>query len=185
MTRPHTHGGDHAHAASHAGIDTPEHLAEHLAEVVGPGTVVVCVGNELCGDDAAGVHVARRLTGAVPWRVFDTQSVPESFLMKIAALKPDCVVLVDALHFGADPGGVELFAAGDVGGQGPSTHGPAPLAFLEVLAMIHPCRRVVLGIQPKQVAFGDAMSAPVARAVELVERAFRILADRPDEEGHA
>ncbi|MDY6913121.1 MAG: hydrogenase maturation protease [Planctomycetota bacterium] len=170
--------GGHDHPP-HAGIDTAEHLAEHLGEIVSPSMAVVCVGNELCGDDAAGTIVARKLTAkTVPWDVYDTQSVPESFLMKIVARKPASVVLVDALDFNAEPGAVELVAANEIGGQGPSTHGPAPLAFLEVLQMMHPCRCAVLGIQPKQVDFGQAVSKPVAAAVELVASAFELLARR-------
>lgn len=157
-------------------IETVDHLVEHLAEVLCPGAAVVCVGNELCGDDGAGVAVARGLGGKVPWDVFDTQSVPESFVMKIAARKPGRVVLVDALDFGACPGAVELVEPEGLSGQGPSTHGPAPLAFLELLRMIHPCRCAVLGIQPQQADFGAALSEPVRAAVDMVVEAFHRLA---------
>ena len=176
MSRPHSHCTDAPAGA--VGIDTAEHLGEHLAQILTPRSVIVCVGNEMCGDDGAGVAVAQHLADHVPWRVFDTQSVPESFLMKIVECKPDAVVLVDALDFGAPPGSVELFEADRIGGQGPSTHGPAPLAFLELLAMFHPCRQAVLGIQPRQVDFGQPMSKCVRDAAEMVAHAFAILAGR-------
>ena len=158
------------------GIDTVEHLVEHLEEVVVEATAIVCIGNDLCGDDGAGVAIAKRLTGVVPWDVYNTQTVPESFLMKIIAKKPQSVLLIDALHFGASPGAVELIEADTIGGQGPSTHGPAPLAFLEILRMMHPCRCAVLGIQPQQADFGTDISKPVAAAVELVVEAMERLA---------
>jgi hydrogenase 3 maturation protease len=150
------------------GILSAEHLAEHLAPIVRPSTVMIGVGNDMCGDDGAGPMVARRLIGRVPWMVFDTQTVPESFLMKIVNLEPASVVLVDALDFGASPGCVELFDTHQLCGQGPSTHGPAPLAFLDLLQMMHPCRRAVLGIQPQYVDFGIVMGSVVRRAVDLV-----------------
>jgi len=165
----HPHGDDNQ---APAGIETVEHLVEHLAEFMTPSTVIICVGNELCGDDGAGVAIARRLADAVPWKVFDTQTVPESFLMKIVSAKPDTFILIDALHFGAAAGAVELISPQDVGGQGPSTHGPAPLAFMELLQMMHPCRCAVLGIQPKQAQFGETLSAPVIAAIERVVQAF-------------
>ena len=161
-------------------IDTVEHLAKHLAEVLAPNSAIVCVGNELRGDDGAGVAVARRLTGAVPWKVYDTATVPESFLMKIVGQKPDSVVLIDALNFGAAAGAIELFGSESISGQGPSTHGPAPLAFLEVLQMMHPCRCAVLGIQPRRTRVGESISPPVAAAVERVVRAFAALAAEAD-----
>lgn len=168
---------EHANAESvKSGIETVEHLAEHLDEVLAPTSVVVCIGNELCGDDGAGVLIARELAGKIPWQVFNTQTVPESFLMKIANRKPETVLLVDALDFDASPGAVEVIEAEGVGGQGPSTHGPAPIAFLEVLRMIHSCRCAVLGIQPQRTNFGDDMTQPVVEAVNMVCRAFEQLA---------
>jgi hydrogenase 3 maturation protease len=188
MSTPHKHDHEqspgscplrthpHAHDAG-PGIDTVEHLVEHLREALSGRAAIVCVGNDLCGDDGAGPAVARGLPDDVPWDVFDTQSVPESFLMKIIARKPETVLLVDALDFGGTPGTVEIIQAEGVGGQGPSTHGPAPLAFLELLEMMHTCRRAVLGIQPQQTDFGDEMTPPVRSAVEMVLEAFRRLAD--------
>lgn len=172
---PHAHGGGDG---GPEGIGSAEHLAEHLGEVVLPSTVIVCVGNDLCGDDGAGPAVAAALAGALPWHVLDTQTVPESFLMKIVDRKPESVVLIDALDFAAPPGTVDLVDADRIGGQGPSTHGPAPLAFLDVLNMMHPCRRAVVGIQPGQTDPGLPISDEVARAVRLVVDAFRLLAER-------
>ncbi len=180
--RPHVSPPDPPHSAphEHRGIHTAEHLAEHLREILPKDPqrlAIVCVGNELCGDDGAGVVVATELKGAVPWDVYDTQTVPESFLMKIVERRPECVLLVDALDFGAEPGATELFQAGDVGGQGPSTHGPAPLAFLDVLQMMLPCRRAVLGIQPAGAEFGTPLSPPVRAACRMVVQAFTSLAE--------
>jgi len=177
MTTSHRH--THANGTGQipeGGIATVEHLIEHLDEVLTPSSAIICVGNELCGDDGAGVVVGRKLAGTVPWRVHETQTVPESFLMKIVADKPESVIMVDGLHFGASPGAIEIIEAGQVGGQGPSTHGPAPLAFLEILQMFHPCRQAVLGIQPESTEVGEGLSDPVAAAVDLVVQAFQALA---------
>ena len=40
------------------GITTAEHLAEHLAEFACPSMAVVCVGNEICGDDGDALQAA-------------------------------------------------------------------------------------------------------------------------------
>lgn len=175
----------HRDGAGNVGIDTVEHLVEHLADFVAPPLVIVCVGNELCGDDGAGVAVARELAGVVPWQVYNTQSVPESFLMKIVEAKPASVILIDALDFYAQPGAIEFVSADQIGGQGPSTHGPAPLAFLDVLQMLHPCRCAVLGIQPQNGEFGQPICEVVKAAAERVVRAFNILATRSAKQSRA
>jgi len=176
VTCHHEHGDDqYVRGESAGGIRSVEHLVEHLRPYVSEATAIVCIGNELCGDDGAGPLVARGLAGAVPWDVYDTGTVPESFLMKITARRPQTVIVVDALHFGAEVGAVELIEPEGLTGQGPSTHGPAPLSFLEVLEMIYPCRPVVLGIEPQRVDFGEPISRPVAQAVDLVVRAFEFL----------
>ena len=147
-------------------------MTERLVAVMAPSTAIVCVGNTMRGDDAAGPEVARRLAGCVPWAVYNTQTAPESFLMKIARGEPESVILIDAIAFDAPPGSVELFAPDDLSGQGPSTHGPAPLMFLEALAMVHPCRCAVLGIRPACTNLGAPMSEPVVAAVDRVVEAF-------------
>jgi hydrogenase 3 maturation protease len=170
-----TDGG--AHKDAPAGIWTVEHLVEHLREYLCETTAIVCVGNELCGDDGAGVAVARELAGKVSWKIFETQTVPESFLMKIVKGEPETVILIDALHLGSSPGAVELIEPGELTGQGPSTHGPAPLAFLDILKMFHPSsRRVVLGIQPANTDFGTEMCPEVRNAVTRIVQAFQLIA---------
>lgn len=161
-----------------AGIDTVEHLVEHLAEIATETMAIVCVGNDLCGDDGAGPAIAERLADKLPWKVFNTQTVPESFLMKIVAASPESVLLIDALAFGGAPGAIELLAADSISGQGPSTHGPAPLAFLELLNMMHPCRCAVLGIQPANCDVGQPIGPAVAAAVDRVSQALIALAGR-------
>ena len=159
-----------------AGIWSAEHLAECLGEVAPSSTAIICVGNELRGDDGAGPVVARALLLARQWYVYDAGLAPESFLMKIATTKPDLVVVVDTLHFGAAAGAVELIAPESLSGGGPSTHGPAPTVFLQALRMLHRCRCVVLGIQPDSMEFGRGLSAPVSAAVQRIVEAFGILA---------
>ncbi|MHC4788136.1 MAG: hydrogenase maturation protease [Planctomycetota bacterium] len=153
-----------------------EGLVEALRPWLTPSTVIVCIGNDLRGDDGAGPAVAAALADAVPWAVLDTQTAPESYLGKIAGLHPDCVVVIDTLNFSLPPGTISLVKPDEIAGQGPGTHGPAPVLFLEALAERCSCRCAVLGIQPMQIEFGAPLSPPVARAVERIAQAFRRLA---------
>ena len=158
------------------GIESTEDLVERLAGLLAPSTVILCVGDEMRGDDGAGPAVAEKLCGLVPWTVIDAQNAPENFLMKVAAAEPEGVVLVDALHFGGRPGAVRLVQPGELTGLGPSTHGPAPLTFFEALTTMRPCRCSVLGIQPLNTELDSPISEPVKEGINLVVRAFRSLA---------
>ena len=147
-----------------------------LCEFLAPTTVVVCVGSELRGDDAVGVAIADELVGSVPWEVVNAGNAPENFVGRIAATAPESVLLIDALSFDAPPGSIMLAAPEEIGGHGPSTHGPAPVLFLEVLTALHPCRCAVLGVQPARLDVGAPLSEPVAAAAGRIVRALRELA---------
>lgn len=159
-----------------AGQDGASGRRARLAEWMTPTTAIVCIGNELRGDDGAGPAVARQLAGAVPWDVHDTRTAPENFLMKIVRARPASVVVVDAVHFGAAPGSVGWFTPEDLPGSGPGTHGPGPAAFLDLLRTMHPCPCAILGVQPGRLHTGADLSAPVRRAVEEIVNDFRLLA---------
>jgi len=153
-------------------------LAERLADFIHPTTALVCIGNDLRGDDGAGPTVAERLGGKVPWRLYDARTAPESFPVKIAVSRPASVVVIDALDFGAPPGTVTVLGADRLAGIGPSTHGPSPLTFLTALKMLHPCPAVLVGIQPGRTDFGLPLSDAVRSAASRIVDGFRILAKR-------
>ncbi len=157
-------------------IDTAEQLTARLASHIHPSTVIVCVGSDLRGDDGVGAAIARRLSPELPWAVYNTQTVPESFLMKIVGAKPESILMIDAIDFGAPPGRIGLFPADRLGGQAPSTHGPGAKAFLVALGMLHQCPIAVVGIQPGAIDFGEALSPPVAAAADSVVEALESLA---------
>ncbi len=153
-------------------------LARTLAEALAPGSALVCIGNELRGDDAAGLAVARGLPRDLPWKVFCAGAAPESFLVPVADARPPSVLLVDAVDVSAEPGTVRLLDARELAALSPSTHGPGATAFLRALRLMHDCPCRVLGIQPAGVEFGTEISPPVARAVDRVVRAIVLAAAR-------
>jgi hydrogenase maturation protease HycI len=129
------------------------------------------IGNELNGDDAAGVQVARRLKargGTEGLLVFDAGLAPENFSGPLRRAQPALVLLVDAAEMGAQPGAVQPLDWRDAAGFGPSTH-LQPLATLgEYLDSELGCRVLLLGIQPARLDFDAPLSPEVERAVEDV-----------------
>ena len=144
----------------------------------GAGRVaVVGIGNELNGDDAAGVRVASGLRALIPPTqpagsphvlVIQAATAPESFTGPLRRFQPDLVILVDAAHWDAQPGSVNCIDWQEAQGLSASTHTLPPTLFAKFLIHELGCRVVLLGIQPQHLDFDRPVSPPVERAVAQV-----------------
>ena len=140
---------------------------------------VVCgVGNRLRGDDAAGPVVVEKLRerfGSSDDLLFiDCGSAPENFLSKIKKFGPSRVVVVDAVELGMDAGAVEVVDTSRIRGFLHSTHQLPLSLFFGYLEKGGSCEVVFVGVQPKAVGFGVALSkeceGAIDRAVEVVSQ---------------
>ena len=149
-----------------------ERLREELA---GASKVVVLgLGSELRGDDAAGLLAAQSIESAVPprYRVYVAGNVPENYLGAIREEAPSLVVVIDAADMGMEPGHVALVPRTGMDRVTSSTHS-LPLGMLiDYLSGDIGSRVVVVGIQPKRVGLGDAVSEEVQAAVRRLVRLF-------------
>lgn len=163
---------------------------------------VVGIGQELRGDDAAGVLVARRLAaltrqlpgterqkshGAVAFPapcdflIVEAAHAPENCTGALRRFAPDLVLLVDAAEMGEAPGTIRWLAWQETSGLGASTHTLPPYLLARFLVASLGCEVALLGIQPAQNEFDAPLSAPVAAAVEEAAATLRelLLAPRP------
>ncbi len=126
------------------------------------------VGSSLRSDDAAGIHVAERLRslGLPGVDVLIGETAPENVTGEIRRLCPSDVLFVDAADLGERPGAVRLFASDEVIGVSSSTHTLPMHVIADYLRQELGCRIHFLGLQPKSLAFGDAISGEVATAIE-------------------
>lgn len=133
---------------------------------------VLGIGNELAGDDAVGVRIARELGSRLrpgPDRVvFDGGSAPENFTGPIRRFRPDLVLLVDAAHVSAEPGTVAWIDWHDSDGLSASTHTLPPSVLADFLATELGCRLALLVVQPAQLEPGSSLSPAVRRAADEV-----------------
>lgn len=137
--------------------------------------VVLTVGNDLMGDDAAGPELARRLQAAPApgWNVIDGGSAPENCLGQVRALQPDLVLVVDAAEMGLGTGEIRCLSADVIARQWIMTTHHLPLTFLiEALKEFVP-EVVCVGIQPAVVAFGQPLSPSVEQAIDSLCRELR------------
>lgn len=137
--------------------------------------VVVGIGSELRGDDAAGVLVTRNLRKRVKSQnvlIIDAGVAPESFTSQIRKFKPSHVILIDAADFGAEPGAVIFADSSAAIGQSISTH-RLPLSVLSDYLRNQTSAKVfIVGIQPSEAEMGSKMSEKVMGAVGEVTEAL-------------
>lgn len=136
-----------------------------------PRLAVVGVGQELRGDDGAGVTVARQLLEAAPkpgFLVVDAGPAPENCTGLLRRFAPDIVVVVDAAALHLPPGSIQLLTGDDIVGLSASTHS-LPLHLLTRYLMAElGCRLILLGIQPEDTTIGAPLSPLVEKAVKEV-----------------
>ena len=130
--------------------------------------VIAAVGNPLRGDDAAAQALLERLAGRVEATLVDAEEVPESHLGPITQGRPEVVLLVDAVHLGAEPGAVALLRRESLPPSGFSTHRPPLSVLMAFIEQETGAEVLVLGIQPKQMEFGAPLSPEVEKTVEAL-----------------
>lgn len=138
------------------------------------GTLVIGIGNNLLGDDGAGIHVIDRLGSKnLPAHVelVDGGTLSFTLLEKVEAAER--LIIVDAAQLNAEPGAVQVFADAEMdaylaNGIRPSVH---EVNLLDVLTAARlrgrlPPHCALVGIQPRDVAWSSVPSAPVDKAVD-------------------
>ena len=175
--RSHSAGGEDLMDRPPIQALTQRGLTKSLRPLLTSRAVVVCIGSELHGDDAAGVMIARQLGNRAPSPVIEAGLAPENFVVKIADLRPDTVILVDAVDFGGRAGEVVLVDVERIVDVAAGTHGPSLIPFVTALQLMHRCDVIVLGIQPLDTRTGADLSPPVRQAIARVVATLGALAD--------
>ncbi len=141
---------------------------------------IVCLGNELRGDDGVGYHVYRLLKRRGAERVFYAATAPESYVFLLVELGVDAVVFVDAVSAGLEPGSLVFARVKDAvkDASSLSTHF-VPLDFVARLLEEHGIETFILGIQVGKIEWGAELSPEVREAAEKVaELLFTLLEKR-------
>ncbi len=124
--------------------------------------ILLGVGNELRGDDAVGIYVARNFRKE-GWHVIVAGQVPEDFTSEIKKIRPQNLVIVDAALMGLSPGEIRIVPVEKIPSVAFSTHG-MPLSFLMTYLQDFVDEIILIGIQPRTMEFGTSMSEVVRKA---------------------
>lgn len=142
---------------------------------------ILGVGNEMNGDDGAGVSVVRDLAARTPRPpgvlLIEAGAAPESYTGPLRRFKPDLIIEVDAAMLGGAPGATAWLDWREADGMSASTHTLPPSVLATFIQADLGCEMTILGIQPERVEMGTGLSPAVASAVrELAGRIYEWLA---------
>jgi hydrogenase 3 maturation protease len=138
------------------------------------------VGNELKGDDAAGIEFVRRLKRQVGKsdvvNIVEAGVAPENFMWVIRKFHPSHILIVDAAKMGMSPGSVRIVEKSEVAGFNFSTHNLSLSFLVSYFEKEFESDVVIIGIEPLNSDFETAVSKPVMDAVEsLVAKVRKVL----------
>ena len=140
---------------------------------------VLGVGSDLRGDDAAGVLAAQRLARGrnssrkVALGIFIGWTAPENLTGEIKRFKPTHLIIIDAIDAGQKPGTILFLEPEVVGGASFSTHTLPARILADYLTSSTRCKVLIVGIQPRNVAFGTSASKTVRGSALYVANAIR------------
>jgi len=127
--------------------------------------VIIGIGNTLRNDDGFGPALISRLKEKIKAICIDAGTTPENYTGKIIRENPDTILVVDALDLDRNPGEFEILEKDDIIKSGFSTHDISPNMFIEYLQDQTHADIYMLGLQPKNVSFGEEMSNSVKNAL--------------------
>ena len=137
---------------------------------------VLGIGSDLRADDVSGMLAARSLKDRlskrktrVPVKIFFGETAPENLTGEIKRFKPSHLIMIDTIDAGKRAGSIYLFKPEEVGnGASFSTHKMPAKILIDYLVNSCGCQATVIGIQPKTVDFGKAVSGSVKASAEKV-----------------
>ena len=152
---------------------TPE---QRLRALEGKRVVLVGIGHPLRGDDRAGIELSLRLREAGLESVVSAGPVPENYLGKIAARRPEVIVIADAAWMDKAPGEWSIEERSRLFRGTISTHDTSIGTLMDYLERETGAGVYLLGIQGKSRELDRGLSPEVEAAVDkLVEILSSIL----------
>jgi hydrogenase 3 maturation protease len=137
---------------------------------------LVGVGNELMGDDAAGMlviqHLKTSLSADSLFKPVEGGPAPENCTGVLRRMNPSLVVFIDAGNINESPGRIGFFSSDEAEGVSAFGH-TLPLQVIgKFLESELDCKSVLLLIQPETIEYDRGVSVPVTNAIEAVVAEF-------------
>ena len=129
-------------------------------------SVIVCMGNELRGDDGIALHFYERLREDEEiTSIADVVEMGAGVTFKPFEKVEGKIVVIDAVDFNGAPGEVRVFRLEEMGSLAGFTH---RLESSVLSSMLKDKECLVVGIQPKNLEVGSEISKECLQAYEKV-----------------
>lgn len=146
-------------------------IKKMLSDCIGRGCVLVGVGNLTRGDDGFGPALIKRLHSNTSVPLINAGDVPENFLGPITKTEASVVIFADAVLLDAPEGSLHWVRVEELDAGGVSTHAGSLRLAAAFIKETTGAEVYVLGVVPKNLGFGDAISQAVCRAVDVAAAA--------------
>jgi len=130
---------------------------------------VMSIGNPLKSDDNIGNVILERIDIKNIIKI-RSEVTPENFIDKLKDY--DEIVILDALQFGGEIGEVRIFELNEIKNSVISTHNIP----INLLKRFLPNSKIkIIGIQPKNIEFGDKLSQELETKLEDIIKKIKLL----------
>lgn len=139
------------------------------------------IGNEMRGDDIAGIVVIRNLVEAFSANLsphlllVEAAHAPENHTSPVRKFSPDLTILIDMAQMDEEAGTVRWLTWQETTGISASTHTMPPYMLAQYLTAVTSTEVALIGIQPIHTNLGEPMSGVMETAVNEVTTALAIL----------
>jgi hydrogenase maturation protease len=150
-------------------------------------TLILGIGNSLLQDEGAGVHAIRQLADRLPEHsgieLMDGGTL--SFALAGAIEDAEQLIVIDAAQYDGEPGTTKVFVGEQMdafvgGNRRCSVHEVSLIDLLMIarLADQLPQQRALIGIQPRDIDWGEQPSPPVAAAIrQACDQALQLVTE--------
>ena len=125
-------------------------------------TLFVGIGNALKSDDGIGIYICKNIRQTNKIKTLIVESGIEKFVGKINSIAPEVLILVDCTDFNKDPGFIDFLPIEQIQDFTVNTHTISVKRISEFFKM----ETYLLGVQPKNVKFGEEFSEKVLVAAD-------------------
>lgn len=135
-------------------------------------TIILGVGNSLKRDDWIGCYATKILKKKLRRKGVDFiigGLSPEAFAEKIVRANPNKVIILDAVEMSLNPGQIKVVDLKKIRQTLPTSHKPSLRILIDYLQKTTDATIKMIGIQPKNIGFGEKMSKEVEKALPRIE----------------
>jgi len=144
-------------------------LTADLKNLLQTAELIITVGNDLRSDDGLGPHIFKKCRiSNIQCPIINAGNKPENIIEEAVSKKPKKVVIIDAADFGGEAGATRIIPNEHIPDTTLSTHAFPLKIIARVIEEDTKATVYFLGVQPKNVGWGEGLSPEVKKIVDEI-----------------